>query len=81
MSGRPKTLDLAAPIASLRAATGLSQTELARRLGAASRGTVYAAERNGDGVQISTLIRYAAAAGGHIEIRFVAGAALTKAAG
>ena len=80
MSGRPKTLDVADPIASLRATTGLSQEALAERL-KLTRAAVYQAERAGPTVQLATLVRYAAAAGGHIEIRFVAGAALTKAAG
>lgn len=67
----PKPLDLADPVASLRAAAGISQEALAGRLGL-TRAAVYQAERGGPSVQLDTLVRYAVAAGGRIEISFVA---------
>jgi hypothetical protein len=67
---RSRRLTLDAPVAGLLEVTGLTPTELATKLDV-TRTAVTAARAAGNAVQLSTLERYALAAGGIIEIRFV----------
>lgn len=69
--------DLLASLTARRAEAGLSQTELAARMGT-SQSAVARLEAGGADVRLSTLERYAAALGGHLEMRYgapVAGSA------
>jgi hypothetical protein len=63
-------LDLLRPVASLREALGFTTYAVGKALGGGAS-LCDTAERSGTGVQMSTLVRIAAALGGRIEVRFV----------
>jgi DNA-binding XRE family transcriptional regulator len=62
------SLDLARPLASLRAAAGLSQTDAADTLGC-HRNTVASPEQRGTAIRLARLIERCAAFGLELEIR------------
>lgn len=74
----PRLIDLENPVQDLMRASGTNKMQLARdavdEAGKAkplTRGAIQAAQRAGAGVRLETLRRYAIAAGGDLEIRFV----------
>lgn len=70
---RPKPLDVADPVRSLLAASGLTQVELAERA-ARGQSTIAGAVKRGGGVGLDVLVRLCEAAGGELVISYRPGA-------